>query len=58
MHVKKGQKYIKVMKDMSNVNVQFGGFIVASENDKKFQVKVTYFHGKRKLRSPARNKAR
>ena len=38
MHVKKGSKYIKVMKDYGNGQRSVWGFIVASENDKKFQV--------------------
>ena len=37
MHVKNGSKYIKVMKDYGNGQRSVWGFIVASENDKKFQ---------------------
>ena len=56
MHAKKGSKYIKVMKDMGNGQLSVWGFIVASENDKKFQVgDILMAAG---WRGPARNKAR
>jgi len=56
MHAKKGSKYIKVMKDMGNGQISVWGFIVASENDKKFQVgDILMAAG---WRGPARNKAR
>ena len=56
MHVKKGSKYIKVMKDYGNGQRSVWGFIVASENDKKFQVgDILMAAG---WRGPARNKAR
>ena len=53
MHVKKGSKYIKVMKDYGNGQRSVWGFIVASENDKKFQVGDILM-----LERSARNKAR
>ena len=54
--VKKGQKYIKIINDMSNGQQSVWGFIVASENDKKFQVgDILMAAG---WRGPARNKAR
>ena len=56
MYAKKGSKYIKVMKDMGNGQLSVWGFIVASENDKKFQVgDILMAAG---WRGPARNKAR
>ena len=56
MHAKKGSKYIKVMKDMGNGQLSVWGFIVASENDKKFQVgDILMAAG---WKGPARNKAR
>ena len=54
--VKNGSKYIKVMKDLGNGQISVWGFIVASENDKKFQVgDILMAAG---WRGPARNKAR
>ena len=55
--VKKGQKYIKILTELSNGSQQsVWGFIVASENDKKFQVgDILMAAG---WRGPARNKAR
>ena len=53
---KRGQKYIKVMKDYGNGQRSVWGFIVASENDKKFQVgDILMAAG---WRGQARNKAR
>ena len=54
--VKKGQKYIKILTELSNGSQPVWGFIVASENDKKFQVgDILMAAG---WRGPARNKAR
>ena len=55
--VKKGSKYIKLITELSNGSQQsVWGFIVASENDKKFQVgDILMAAG---WRGPARNKAR
>ncbi len=55
--VKKGSKYIKLITELSNGSQQsVWGFIVASENDKKFQVgDILMAAG---WRGPARNRAR
>ena len=55
--VRKGSKYIKIVKELSNgMQESVWGFIVASENDKKFQVgDILMAAG---WRGPARNKAR
>lgn len=57
LRVKKGQKYIKIIRALSNgMQESVWGFIVASENDKKFQVgDILMAAG---WRGPARNKAR